>query len=46
MDLDKSKNCGKIGNRQIFIVFTYLLWTFSYFGIKSHKIEHTFKTHD
>ena len=22
------------------------LWTLFYFGIKSHKIEHTFKTHD
>ena len=22
------------------------LWTLFYFGIKSHKIAHTFKTHD
>ena len=22
------------------------LWTLLYFGIKSHKIEHAFKTHD
>ena len=24
----------------------YLLWTLFDFDIKSHKIEHTFKTHD
>ena len=44
LDLEKSKNCGKIANEQIFIAFTYL-WILFKFGIKSHKIEHTFKTH-
>ena len=37
---------GKIANKQIFIAFTYLLMDLFYFGIKSHKIEHTFKRHD
>ena len=45
LDPEKWKNCGKIANEQIFIVFIYL-WTLFYFGIKSHKTEHTFKTHD
>ena len=42
LDLEKSKNCEKIANEQIFIAFTYLFK----FGIKSHKIKHTFKTYD
>ena len=35
LDLEKSKNCGKIANEQIFIVFTYL---FMYFVQIWHKI--------
>ena len=27
-DLEKSKNCGKIANEQIFIAFTYLFMDF------------------
>ena len=42
LDLEQSKNCGKFANEQIFVTFTYLLWTLFYFGRKSHKIEHTF----
>ena len=45
LDLEKSKNYGKIGYEQIFIAFTYL-WTLFYIGIKSHRIEQTFKMHD
>ena len=33
-------------NEQIFIAFTYLFMDFILTGIKSQKIEHTFKTHD
>ena len=40
------KNCRKIANEQIFVVFTYLFITLFCFGIKPHKIEHTFKMHD
>ena len=28
LDLEKSKNCGKIPNEQTFIAFTYLLMDF------------------
>ena len=35
-----------IENEQIFVAFTDLLWTLFYFGRKSHKIEHSFKTYD
>ena len=45
LDFEKSKNWRKIANEQIFITFAYLSNLF-YFDIKSHKIEHTFKTHD
>ena len=44
MDFEKSKYCRKIANEQIFIPFIDL-WTLFKFGIISHKIEHTFKTH-
>ena len=44
LDLEKSKNSGKIANEQIFIAFIYL-WTLFKFGTKSHKIEDTFKMH-
>ena len=37
----KMKNCRMIASAQIFIAFTFI---FMDFGIKSYKIEHTFKT--
>ena len=43
--IENWKSCGKIANEQIFIAFI-CLWTLFYSGIKSHKIDHTFKTHD
>ena len=46
LDLEQSKNCGIIANLQIFVAFTDFLWTLFYFGRKSHKIEHSFKTHE
>ena len=47
LDREQSKNCGKIAKEQIAITFIIIyLWTLLYIGIKSHKTEHTFKTHD
>ena len=46
LDLEKLKNCGKIANEQIFLHLLIYLWTLFYFGIKSHKMEHAFKTDD
>ena len=36
----------KMANEQNFIAFAYLLMGFNLLGIKSHKIQHTFKTYD
>ena len=40
LDLEKSKNSGKIANDQIFIAFTYLFMDFILLWHEINKIEH------
>ena len=46
LDLEKWKTLWKDCEWVIFIAFTYLFMDFILIGKKSHKIEHTFKTHN
>ena len=43
LDLENWKNCGM--NKFLLHVRIYL-WTLFYYGMKSHKIERTFKPYD
>ena len=46
LDLEKLKIAERLRMRRSLMHLLIYLWTLFYFGIKSHKIEHTFKTHD
>ena len=45
LDLENWKNCGIKDSEQADFYCIYLFMDFN-FGIKSHKVEHAFKTYD
>ena len=42
----KEKNVERLQMSRFLLHLLIYLWTLFYFGIKSHKVEHTFKTRD
>ena len=46
LDLKKLKIVERMPMSRFLLHLLPYLWTLFYFGVKSHKIEHTFKTHD
>ena len=44
MDLEKLKNVERLRMNRFLLHLLIYLWILFYLGIKSHKIEYTFKT--